>query len=271
MRNLICFILAFECLAGMLVAQDAAAPPHETVFYKSGTLSIEAYVYTPPGKGPFPLVVYNHGSRAGEERVERPIAFIGRLLVPAGYAVLVPERRGYGKSEGAAFSEDIGSDRGERFVQRMKDEAADVNAAVEYAKAKLPIDPKRIVAIGYSFGGIVTTIAASESRSLAGVVNQAPGALNWDKSELLRKTLVAAAAKIRAPMLCMAAQNDATTENVRAICGAVKANGTRASVIIYPPFSNPQASNPAAPGHGVFTFTGVDTWKADVLAFLRKF
>ena len=32
--------------------------------------------------------------------MEWPVFFIARMLVPAGYAVLVPERRGYGKSEG---------------------------------------------------------------------------------------------------------------------------------------------------------------------------
>src|SRR5258706_15812536 len=76
------------------------APPHETFFYTHDGLRLEAYFYRPAGDGPFPLVVYNHGSRAGEERSEWPVGFIGRLLLPEGYAVLVPERRGYGKSEG---------------------------------------------------------------------------------------------------------------------------------------------------------------------------
>jgi dienelactone hydrolase len=267
MRNL-AVAVAVMVTAGIAVAQDAAAPPHETVFYKSGTLNLEAYVYTPPGKGPFPLVVYNHGSRAGQERTEWPVAFIARWLVPEGLAVMVPERRGYGKSEGATFTDEIGGDRGERFVQRMKEEAADVNAAVVYARAHLPVDRQRIMTIGYSFGGIVTTLAASESTSFARIVNQAPGALNWNKSEALRQALVAAAGKIRAPMLCMAAENDATTENARALCAAAKANGARVSVKIYPPFTSPRA-NAAAPGHALFAPVGIDIWKADVLAFLR--
>src|SRR5512141_2029071 len=93
MRNL-AIAVAVMVAAGIAAAQDAAAPPHETVFYRSGTLNLEAYVYTPPGKGPFPLVVYNHGSRAGQERTEWPVAFIARWLVPEGFAVMVPERRG---------------------------------------------------------------------------------------------------------------------------------------------------------------------------------
>jgi dienelactone hydrolase len=268
MRNL-AIAVAVTLTAALAAAQDAPAPAHETIFYRSGSLNLEAYVYTPPGKGPFPLVVYNHGSRAGQERTEWPVAFIARWLVPEGFAVMVPERRGYGKSEGATFSDEIGADRGERFVQRMEEEAADVNAAVIYAKARLPIDPQRIMTIGYSFGGIVTTLAASESTSFMRIVNQAPGALNWGKSEPLRQALVAAAGKIRAPMLCMAAENDATIENARALCAAAKANGARVSVKIYPPFTTPRAANAAAPGHALFAPVGIDIWKADVLSFLR--
>jgi len=239
------------------------------VFYNNGALRLEAYFYKPEGNGPFPLVVYNHGSRAGAERLERAMPFIARVLVPAGYAVLVPERRGYGKSDGAPFSEEIGNDRGERFVRRLAAEAADVNAAVDYAKAQLPIDSQRIGVIGYSFGGIVTTLAAARSKWFVAVVNQAPGALNWDRSPLLRQELLASAEKITAPMICMAAENDATTDNVRSICAKARAHGGATEVIIYPPFKDARFDNPGAPGHALF-FYGVDIWRQDVLTFLGK-
>src|SRR5947207_15557139 len=41
---------------------------YETFYYKNGALSIEAYFYKPAGNGPFRLVIYNHGSAAGQER-----------------------------------------------------------------------------------------------------------------------------------------------------------------------------------------------------------
>ena len=250
----------------------AGDPPHETLFYRSGDLNLEAYFFKPEGKGPFPLVVYNHGSRANQERLEWPVFFIARVLVPAGYAVLVPERRGYGKSEGTTFTEDIGpAERGQRFVDRLIAEGSDVNAAVDFAKAKLPVDPTRIAMMGYSFGGIVTTIAAASSRSLVAIVNQAPGALNWDKSPELRAALTAAAKKIRAPMWCAAAENDATTGSARVICATAKAAGAHADVKIYPPFEHPANPNPRAPGHALFSPIGVDVWKDDVLAFLARY
>jgi dienelactone hydrolase len=246
-------------------------PPHETLFYQNGPMRLEAYFFKPSGSGPFPLVVYSHGARANEERIEWPVYFIARVVVPVGYALLVPERRGYGRSEGATFTEEIGPDeRGKAFMDRMTLEAGDVNAAVDYARKRLPIDSKRIVLMGYSFGGIVTTLAASSNNSLRAVVNQAPGALNWDRSAELRAALTAAASKIHVPMICMAAENDMTTENARVICDTAKASGANVEIKIYPPFTAPTNPNPRAPGHALFSPVGVDHWKQDLLDFLAK-
>jgi dienelactone hydrolase len=256
--------------ASAAAEQMPANPEYSTFFYTHDNLKLEGYFYKPAGAGPFPVVVYNHGSRAGEERRELPILYIGRLLVPAGYAVIVPERRGYGKSEGRTFTEEIGEDRGPRFVARLQAEGSDVLGAVEYAKANLPIDKKRIALMGFSFGGIVTTVAAGRSNDFVAVVNQAPGALNWNRSADLRAALIAAAQKIKAPMICMAAQNDATTENATRICGEAKAHGDSAEVMIYPPFSGAPDPIPNAAGHALFSRYGVDLWKKDVLAFLAK-
>jgi dienelactone hydrolase len=247
--------------------------PYETLFYTREGLRLEAYFYKPAGTGtgPFPLVIYNHGSRAGRERVEVPMQFIGRLLTEAGYAVLVPERRGYGKSDGPTFADDIGDDRGPRFLARLQAESEDVLAALTFATTTghLPIDPKRVAIMGWSFGGIVTTLAVGHSTAFVAAINQAPGALNWDRVPALREALIAAAGKTRTPMLCMAAKNDATTENATQICGAAKRHGVEADVIIYPPFT-PTTPVPIAPGHMIFSQQGVDLWRKDALAFLAK-
>src|SRR6266550_5224858 len=80
---------------------DAASQRSYTeVFYKSGDLKIQAYLYKPEGAGPFPVVIYNHGSRGGHEREERPFVYVGEMLTHRGYVVIVPERRGYGKADG---------------------------------------------------------------------------------------------------------------------------------------------------------------------------
>jgi carboxymethylenebutenolidase len=269
------FVLAALSLAALPVqAQPAAATlPYETLFYAHDGLRLEAYLYRPEGPGPFPLVVYNHGSAPpGEERNEWPAGYVARLFVPKGYALLVPERRGYGKSEGAPFSEAIGRDRGPKFVSRQVDEAGDVNAAVEYV-LKLPnasIDAARVVIMGWSFGGIVTTLAAGQSARYAAAIIQAPGALNWTRSEELRKALTASAAKFHFPVQCAVAENDATTESARAICAAAQSAGAKTDLKIYPPFDRGRQRPGSPPGHAIFGPSGVDVWQQDVLTFLAE-
>ena len=256
-----------------VVAAAQSAPPalpYETLFYTHDGLRLEAYLYKPAGDGPFPLVVYNHGSTTpDQERTEWPAPYIARLLVPAGYAVLVPERRGYAKSEGAQFSVEIGQDRGERYVARMRAEAGDVNAALDYVRASdRSIDGKRVAIMGWSFGGIVTTLAAAARERYAAVVVQAPGALNWDKSEPLRTAMADAAREIRAPVHCAVAENDATTESARAVCAAASAAGARATLKIYPKFESGRERPGNPPGHALFGPFGVEVWGKELLTFL---
>ena len=111
---------AFIVSGVVCLGVPAASGPstYVDVHYPSGGLRIQAYLYKPDGEGPFPAVIYNHGSRAGRERQSVPFEYIGELLTPAGYVVLVSERRGYGNSDGPTWSEDVGNNRG-RFVARL--------------------------------------------------------------------------------------------------------------------------------------------------------
>ena len=271
---------AFAVSANVLIhAQgQASAPgqsslPYDTLFYSHDGLKLEAYLYQPEGSGPFPLIVYNHGSAAsGEEAREWAAPYIARLFVPAGYALLVPERRGYGKSEGSAFSEDIGTDRGLRFVRRQTQESTDINAAVEHVlrTAGSSIDPRRIAIVGYSFGGIVTTLAAGSTTRYAAVILQAPGALNWNRSEDMRTALLKIASNIRVPILCTVAENDATTESARQLCARAESAGARATLKVYPAFTGGGERPGNPPGHALFGPRGVEIWKQDVLEFLSR-
>lgn len=256
--------------------------PFQTLFYPSDGLRLEAYLFKPDGPGPFPLVVYNHGSRIGDERQERAVNQIARLVVPLGYAVLVPERRGYGKSEGLTFVEDVGADRGAKFVARLEAETRDVLAAVDYVTAArdLGIDAKRMAMVGWSFGGMITTLAMGRDRRFAAGVVQAPAAANWDGKPIVQAALLEAAGRARTPMLCAVAENDTQTQSTRAICGAVRAAGVPAELKIYPPFTppppapgtpvRPAGPNAPAPGHAIFGPAGMAIWGDDLTAFLRK-
>ena len=259
----------------------ASASPFQTLFYSSEGLRLEAYLFKPDGAGPFPLVVYNHGSRNADARSERPVQYIARLLVPLGYAVLVPERRGYGKSEGPTLVEEVGADRAAKFVARIEAETRDVLAAVNYVtrSPEHRVDAQRMAMIGYSFGGMVTTLAMARDARFAAAIVQAPAAANWIDKPDVQTVLMRAAEQIRKPLHCTVAENDTQTFSTRAICAGAQTNGAAADVKIYPPFILPAAAGDGAvpapgvmgPGHAIFSAAGVSIWQDDVVAFLAKY
>ena len=295
--RLITLLAGLTCVAGAKAQIDGAQRAYQEVFYNSGKLRIQAYVYKPEGAGPFPVVIYNHGSRPEHEREQRPFAYVGALLTkgnsrsPAGpasavglamtnlqktqeadtrYVVVVPERRGYGRSEGEPFSEELGEDRGPRYVSRLQEEADDVIAAAEFAKTLPYGDGTRIGVMGWSFGGIVSVFAASRSSVFRVVVNQAGGALSWGGSPALQRALREAAGRIRVPLLGMVAENDRTTQSVKVVVAEAEKHGGSAKLIVYPAFTPQENSNGIAPGHMIFGAQGVRIWEKDLKEFLGR-
>jgi len=263
----------FLCLVAVAAhSQSPADSAYTEVFYPSGSLRIKAYLYEPSGDGPFPVVIYNHGSRAGRERRSVPFEYIGGLLTRAGYAVLVPERRGYGGSDGPTWSEDVGNDRGQRFIARLQEETDDVLAALDYLRTLSFTDTKRIGIMGWSLGGIVTMFAVSRSSAFAVAIDQAGAALTWDGSAQVRSALIAAAEKGRTPVLLLVAQNDRTTASITTLAEIFKKRGVPHRMVIYEPFTPQQMGGAAiAPGHMVFSAQGMYVWERDVLEFLGHY
>jgi dienelactone hydrolase len=249
--------------AGAVDAETAATGHgYQTLFYKSGGLNIEAYLFRPAGDGPFPFVIYNHGSRAGQEKQEIPFRYVADPLRKAGYVVVVPERRGYGKSDGTAAG---GSDP----VAGLEVESDDVLAALDFARTLPIVDQKRMGIMGWSFGGIVTMFTLTKTDAFRCAVDQAGGALSWNRSADVRTALTAAAAKVKIPVFFMDAQNDATTAAVTTCAAALAKNGVPHQLKIYPPFNGGETSGHIAPGHLIFGMKGVDIWFNDALAFLN--
>ena len=89
-------------LAGLGVAgaARAAEPTGEVVAFPSGALTLKGVLYRPPGPGPFPAVLYNHGGSPGLLSNEAFEA-IGPRFVERGWVFFAPWRRGQGLSAGA--------------------------------------------------------------------------------------------------------------------------------------------------------------------------
>jgi pimeloyl-ACP methyl ester carboxylesterase len=144
----------------------------------AGTLAI------PNGRGPFPALVFVHGS-GGQDRDERigpnPIFLqLSNTLSNAGYAVLRYDKRGVGAS---------GHGPGPVTRPVLLD---DVRAALAYARNRPQLDPKRVFLLGHSEGAELAPTVAATDRRVAGLVLMAPPALPlWQVS--LRQVIAMAA------------------------------------------------------------------------------
>jgi dienelactone hydrolase len=144
---------------------------------------LEVVIYKPPGDGPFPLLVFNHGS-TGEgtdpalftQTFSNP-AF-AEMFVKKGYVVAFPQRRGRGKSEGL-YDEGFNVDRSQGYTFDPKrslpgaDRAlTDIAAAVEVLRQWPDVARQPILMAGISRGGILSiAYAGMHPREVTGVIN----------------------------------------------------------------------------------------------------
>jgi dienelactone hydrolase len=252
-------------------AAPAQELPYTEISYPSSGLRIQGYFYQPAGSGPFPILIYNHGSRAGFERRPVPWVRLAGLFVTAGYAVLVPERRGYGRSEGPGWSEAVGSDVGSVLIQRLQDETDDVLAAVDYLRSVPPADISRLGIVGWSLGGIVTLFAISRSRGFRAAVDQAGGVLMWRRSPVLQAALRQAARDVTCPVLLVDAQNDAAPEAIPTLSQVMDAAALPHQLMMYPPFTPTAQEAAIAPGHLLFSAEGLPIWGRDTIGFFDTY
>lgn len=243
--------------------------PYTELFYEHDGLRLQSYLFKPASGGPFPLVIYNHGLRFGDERAQRPFFYVARLLTDAGYAVLVLERRGYGASAGPTFREEVRGDYRDLFVARVVAETGDALAAIDTIGGEPEIDASKIAMMGWSFGALVSVFAAARTDRLFGVVNQAGGSLNFLRSSPLRDALEEAARTLTTPVYCMVAKNDGTVDGARRVHDILAARGVPAELKVYAPFTPKQPIEGIAPGHLIFGAEGVPIWGNDVVRFLH--
>lgn len=144
---------------------------------ETGRLAVTQFM--PDGDGPFPILILNHGRSATDRstpprfRYTRQAAF----FVERGFAVFEPTRIGYGRF-GTQFDPEYSGKCSQKDYQPMIDAARiEERAVLDYARRQPRVDPHRIVMVGQSVGGFVTTgVAADNPDGLVAAVNFAGGA-----------------------------------------------------------------------------------------------
>lgn len=144
------------------------------VEYRSGGTVLKGYLAeNTKNKGPRPAVLVVHEWWGHNEYARKR----ARMLAEMGYTALAVDMYGDGRT--AKHPEDAGKFASE--VMKNKDLAeARFNAAVDFIKKQRSVDPARIAAIGYCFGGGVILHMARQGADLKGVVSF-HGSLATDK------------------------------------------------------------------------------------------
>jgi dienelactone hydrolase len=135
-------------------------------------LRFETTIYKPPGEGPFPLLLMNHGKERGRPAAQKRDRFLamGREFVRRGYAVAVPMRKGFSKSDG------VYSDYGCNMQDNGMVQADDIEAAL-HALTKMPwVDHDQVIVAGQSYGGLATmAFGTRQFPGVRGLLNFAGG------------------------------------------------------------------------------------------------
>src|SRR4051794_9817795 len=148
---------------------------------QGGRYEVAATILRPEGRGPFGVVVLNHGVPGSEaERVKESAAADFNASAPVfarrGYVVVMPMRRGFGAT-GGEFAEDAGPCRKPDYMKAEAEAAEDVMTAYNYARALPYVDSQRMILAGQSAGGIVSMFVAGtrQPEGLVAVLGFAAG------------------------------------------------------------------------------------------------
>lgn len=244
-------------------------------------LLLEATLFRPPGPGPFPLVVINHGT-VGDPAARRSagrskFATASQWFVRHGYAVVIAMRRGFAGSEGD-YAESIGSCDNPNYDKAGLANAADVGATVAYMRRQSFIDPRHVVVIGQSTGGFgVLALSSRNPEGVTAIINFA-GVIAYLRSpqdrihkvicmpELMLDSLRRFGRTARIPSLWIYSPTDsyATAEFPKRMFAAYAGAGAPAEFIEVP-------SSKAYDGHFLLTMPdGVNVWAPIVSAFLDR-
>ena len=112
---------------------------------------VPAFLYAPPGNGPFPAIIDVHGGPTAQSH--RDFSRFRQYLVSKGYAVLVPNVRGstgYGKTWTRLDNLDLGGGP-----------LKDIVACKKYLVAEAHVAADKVVVMGGSYGGYMALAAAT--------------------------------------------------------------------------------------------------------------
>jgi len=245
----------------------------DDVTFPSGDITLHGVVYRPEGKGPFPAVVYNHGSAAGMIS-KTGFDALGPVFASHGWVFFGPYRRGQGLSASAgpyigdqiAAAEKNGgiSAAAETMVRLLEtDHLNDQLAALAWLRKQSFVQASRIAVAGTSFGGIEAVLGA-ERGTYCAAVDSAGGAQSWAEAPALQALMTASVRNAKVPIFFFQAENDFDLSPSKVLSAAMKDARKPYELKIYPRYGGTPQD-----GHA-FGYFGSAVWADDVFRFLNQ-
>jgi dienelactone hydrolase len=179
-----------------------------------------AWLFRPPGEGPFPLALIAHATSQNVlRRAQMPqpdYRGLAAWLLARGFAVLVPERSGHGGTGGRYLEDQGGCDEAD-YSRSGHATAEEIAAALNYLRGQSFVRQDGAVVVGHSAGGWGALALAGENPpGLAAIIAFAPGrggqANDLPNQVCAPHTLIASAAEFgknaRVPVTWLVAAND---------------------------------------------------------------
>ena len=259
-KKFLCGFLLFASAHDISMAQSK---PEEVVF-QSGGRELHAFVWKPQGSGPFPAILWNHGS----EKLPGSQPALAKFYTAHSYVFFVPHRPGQGRSPGDYIQDLVAEappgERARRMVELQQAQVDDVVAALSYLRSQPFVDPARIAISGCSYGGIQTLLVGERDLGVMALIPFAPGAMSWEQNVPLEDRLVRAVDLAKAPVFLVQAENDYSLSPSRVLSKEANKKKKDFQSKIYPPFGSSHQD-----GHWGFCSSATDVWGNDVLAFLE--
>lgn len=210
-----------------------------------------AVLFRPPGKGPFRIAVIAHAStqnRLARAQMPQPdYPALTSALVAKGFAVLVPQRLGHGKTGGPYLEDQEGCDNAE-YAMSARTTAEEIAIALAFIRAQSFARKDASVIVGHSAGGWGALVLTDRSpKDISSIVVFAPGrgGRKDDRANSIcaPDRLIAAAKEFgedaRVPVTWLVAENDSyfPPEFSKQMADAfIEAGDDKVDVQVLPPF-----------------------------------
>ena len=211
---------------------------------------LDALLCRPKGPGPFPAVVYNHGSivdalgLSGAAARGNRLDVICETLAQDGFLAFFPIREKVPRGRGYNLYQDYYKDV--------------VSRAIDHVRTFPDVDTSRVALMGHSMGGLITLLLGIERKDLKALVVSAPA--QGPRKGIVFNGVVQNADQLNAPLLLLVEESDSShiMRGVNQLDEALRKRKKSAKVIRY------------NQGGGHELFFNVDYYWGDVRAFLRE-